>query len=118
MAAGPVYITDTTSLLNIDTSDLTKSPHVVYLSSITKAGSLFTIRDSTGGASNTPIILSTTAGIYFLDGGGKNSNIYTITQDFGYLTVSPKTSSIWTVLNTFAFPDSTKVANMELLTTN
>jgi len=118
MAASSANLTTPTSLLNIDTLDLTKAPHVVFLSSMTNPGGLFTIRDSTGGASKEPIMLSTTVGIRFLDGGGKNSNIFTINQDFGYLTLSPTSSKSWSVLNTFAFPDSTKVANIERLTTN
>jgi len=120
----PIYVTDATSLLNIDTTDKGKSPRIVFLSTMTKTGGLITVRDYAGalfqdvsdkGLSNV-VIVSTTHGIHFLNGGGPNSNIYVINQPFGFLTVSPTTSTKWAVLNSFAFPDSIQSATMNLLT--
>jgi hypothetical protein len=47
--------------------------------------------------------VSTTAGVHFLDGPG--CNVYSINQPYGFISVTPRTSNVWAVLNTFAFPD-------------
>ena len=94
-------------------------PHIVYLSTLNSPGSLITIRDFYGAASaalTSSIILSTTKDVRFQDGGGPNSNIYTITQPYGFLTITPRTSTLWALLNTFAFPDSSTAANVLLIT--
>ena len=117
------YITRSTTILQIDSS--TAINPIVYLSSLNSPGALITIRDVAGAvnynatappATNNIITLSTTQGITFLDGGGPSNNIYRITQPYGFLTVIPKTSTIWGVLNTFAFPDATAAANIQNLT--
>ena len=111
------YVSQSTTLVLVDTSIL--GPHIVYLSTLNSPGSLITIRDIYGAASpslTSSIILSTTKDVRFQDGGGPNSNIYTITQPYGFLTVTPRTSTVWGLLNTFAFPDSSTAANVLLIT--
>jgi len=77
---------------------------------------MITIRDTTGYAGQTnTIIVSTTQDIAYLDGGGARSNIYTINQPYGFLTITPKTSNLWGVINTFAFPDASASANLNFL---
>jgi hypothetical protein len=91
------YVNASTSLILAEVSS------IVYLSSLNAPGTLITIRDYTGQCkSNSTITISTTNNISFLDG----ETNYSITQPFGFLTVSPKTSSIWTLVNSFAFSDS------------
>jgi len=111
----PIIVNQSTTLVQVDTSVLL-APYIVFLSNLNSPGSLLTIRDSTGNASLTNnIVISTTVGVKYLDGGGINSNIYTINQPYGFLTVTPKTSNIWGVTNTFAFPDASASANLNLL---
>jgi hypothetical protein len=113
--ATPIIVNQSTTLVQVDTSVLL-APYIVLLSNLNSPGSLLTIRDSTGNASLTNnIIISTTVGVKYLDGGGINSNIYTINQPYGFLTVTPKTTNIWGVTNTFAFPDASASANLNLI---
>ena len=99
--------------MQIDTSVIANAPYIVLLSNVNSPGSLITIRDTYGAASLVNrILVSTTTGVRFLDGGGPLCNLYTINQPYGFLTVTPKTSNIWGVTNTFAFPDSSQVANL------
>jgi predicted acyltransferase (DUF342 family) len=111
-----VVVNASTSVVQIDTSQITAgSPAVVYLSSIYAPGTLITIRDIAGQASATKsIIVSTTSGVNFLDGAQVSS--YSITQPFGFLTVNPKTSTIWALMNTFAFPDQSAAALVNSIT--
>ena len=114
--AAPITVNQSTTLVQIDTSVLSNSPHVVLLSNLNSPGSLITIRDTYGGASpSNTILVSTTNGVTFINGGGALSNLYTINQPYGFLTVTPKTSNIWGVTNTFAFPDSSQVANLNAI---
>ena len=111
----PIIVNQSTTLVQVDTSVLL-APYIVLLSNLNSPGSLLTIRDSTGNASLTNnIIISTTTGVKYLDGGGINENIYTINQPYGFLSITPKTSNIWGVVNTFAFPDASASANLNLL---
>ena len=108
----PIIVTASTTLVQVDTSALL-GPYIVRLSNLNLPGSMITVRDSTGNASATnTIVLSTISGIKFLNGGGDSNNIYTINQRYGFLTVTPKTSSIWGVVNTFAFPAESQTANL------
>ena len=105
-----VWVNASTSVVQIDSSQIVSGvPVVVYLSSIFATGSLITIRDIAGQASATKsIIVSTTKDLHFLDGTQVSS--YSITQPYGFLTVNPRTSTIWALMNTFAFPDQSAAA--------
>lgn len=107
-----------TSLVQVDSSQISPGiPAVVFLSSINNPGTIVTIRDSFGEASQTKkIVVSTTTGLNFLEGPSVSS--YVITQPYGFLTVSPKTPNIWAVVNTFAFPDQSATAIVNNLNTN
>ena len=120
-AQPPIYIDDSIGLLNIDTSDPTLSPHIVLLSSMKTVGQPITIRDSFGSASDTNVIMiSTIEDVHFAKEGGPGSNLYTITQSYGSITVTPQhtqpttTSTSWKAVNTFSFPDSTRAATIHL----
>ena len=114
--ATPITVNLSTTLVQIDTSVFANAPHIVLLSNLNSPGSLITIRDTFGAASSSnTILISTTNGVSFLDGGGALSNLYTINQPYGFLTVTPKTPNIWGVTNTFAFPDSSQVANLNAI---
>lgn len=116
--AQPILVTQSTSIVQVDTSQVIfGSPAVVLLSSLNAPGTLVTIRDIAGLAStNRGVVVSTTVGVHFLD--GPSCNIYTINQPYGFLTVTPKTSSIWAVTNTFAFPEGSTAANVNQFTAN
>jgi len=108
-----VWVNASTSVVQIDTSlaALPNPPAIVYLSSIYSPGNFITIRDIAGQASGTQkIIISTTVGTHFLDGPQVSS--YSITQPFGFITVNPQTSTIWALMNTFAFPDQSAAATL------
>lgn len=109
-------VTQSTSLVQIDTSQVVfPNNAVVLLSTLNAPGTLITIRDVAGFAStNRGITVSTTNNVHFLD--GPTCNAYYITQPYGFLTVTPKTSSIWAVTNTFAFPDQSAAANVNQFT--
>jgi hypothetical protein len=78
----------------------------VYLSTLQNPGVLITIRDSTGFASvNSSIHVSTTFGVSFFD-SYYNPGGYKITQPYGYLTLTPRTSNVWALVNSFAFPEN------------
>ena len=94
---GSYYVNASTSLIQAEVSS------IVYLSSLYSPGTLITIRDFQGKArSNSTILLSTTQNIFFYDGGSSVS----INQQFGFLTVTPRTSTTWTLVNSFAFQES------------
>ena len=114
--AQPIMVNQSTTLIQIDTSVFANSPHIVLLSNVNSPGSMITIRDTTGNAGQTNVVIvSTTTGVSYLDGGGPLNNIYTINQPYGYLTVTPKTPNIWGVINTFAFPDASASANLNMI---
>jgi hypothetical protein len=101
-------ITDTVSLLLLDTSKgsniipgLTNN-FITYISSSTVPGRIATVRDATGYVSTGNfILLSTTKNVFFADG----SSTLSITQPFGFVSFSSRSTNQWSVLNTFAFPD-------------
>jgi len=109
----PIVVNQSTSVVQVDTSTVVyPNSAVVLLSSITAAGTIITIRDITGYAStNRGIAVSTTSGVHYLDGPG--CNVYNINQPYGFLTVTPRTSNVWAVINTFAFPDQAAHPNVE-----
>jgi hypothetical protein len=109
----PIVVNQSTSVVQVDTSTVVyPNSAVVLLSSITAPGTIITIRDITGYAStNRGIAVSTTAGVHYLDGPG--CNVYNINQPYGFLTVTPRTSNVWAVINTFAFPDQAAHPSVE-----
>jgi len=110
----PYIVNQSTTLVQFDTSDIALSPRIALLSSVNAPGSLITIRDLTGNASATnQIIVSTMQGQSFLN--GNNLSSYTITQPYGFLTITPKTTQGWALLNTFAFPDASAAANINTI---
>lgn len=105
-----IVVTISTSVLQ-----LTTTPQTVLLSTLYAPGTVFTIRDIAGTATNaSPITISTTTGNSFLSG----SSSIQITQPYGYVSITPKTSTLWTVNNSFAFPDSQAFAEVRSLTAN
>ena len=110
--ANPIIVTASTTLVQVDTSTAL-GPYVILLSNLNRPGAIITVRDSTGQASlSNPVIISTVSSIKFLNGGGPSGNLYNINQPYGFITVTPKTSSIWGVVNTYAFPDGSQTANL------
>ena len=99
-----IYITLSTSVLQ-----LTATPQTVLLSTLNAPGAIFTVLDTAGLASPTnPITVSTTKGNRFYDG----TSSVQITQRYGYVSVNPKTSTLWTVQNSFAFPQQQATAQI------
>ena len=114
--ASPVIVNGDTSLVLVNTRDLTAGQNaVVLLSSISYPGRTVTIRDSLGYLS-TPqkIIVSTQTGVKFSDG---TSQIL-ITQPYGYLTVTSRDPYSWNPKNSFGFPQNLTIANTLSLTTS
>jgi len=114
--ASPVVVNGDTSLVLINTKDLTAGQTaVVLLSSVTYPGRTVTIRDSVGYLS-TPqtILVSTQKGVQFADG----TTQVIITQPYGYLTVTSRDIYSWNIKNTFAFPQNQTIANTLFLTTS
>ena len=113
--AAPVIVNASTSAVLIDTSQLgPPNPFaLVYLSSI-PPGRTITVRDSTGYLS-TPqsIVVSTTTGISYADG----TSSITITQPYGYLSVTSRDATTWTLTNSFGFPQYQTIASLSALST-
>ena len=109
----PIVVNQSTSVVQVDTSTVVyPKSAVVLLSTLTAPGTIITIRDITGYAStNRGIAVSTTSGVHYLDGPG--CNVYNINQPYGFLTVTPRTSNVWAVINTFAFPDQAAHPSVE-----
>ncbi len=113
MAAPAVIVNGDTSLVLIDTTDLTLNESaVVLLSSINYPGRTVTIRDSLGYLS-TPqkIVVSTQIGVLFADG----TSSIVMTQPFSYLTVTSRDATSWNLKNSFAFPQNQTIANAAAL---
>ena len=100
MSSSYSTITNNVNLLLIDSSTITNfSPFVAYISSVNVPGRIATVRDSTGLVS-TPgriIIVSTLKGVIFADGTSSIS----ITQPFGFVTMSARDKYTWNIINTF-----------------
>ena len=98
-----IIVNASTSLVNINSSNISPGfNQIVLLSSVNNPGAIVTIRDFAGFCSaNRKIIISTTSDTQFLDGPQISS--FEITTPYGFFTVSPRTSNVWTVLNSFAF---------------
>ena len=114
--AAPVIVNGDTSLVLVNTRDLTAGQAaVVLLSSVTYPGLTVTIRDSLGYLS-TPqtIVVSTQQGVKFADGTSQ----VVITQPYGYLTVTTRDPYSWNVKNSFGFPQNQMIANTLSLTTS
>jgi len=119
------YVTQSTSVLQFDLNTGIPNPilnPIVYLSTLYSPGLLVTIRDITGYASITnTITISTTTGNWFLDGVNPTNysiNRFNITQPYGFITLTPRNSTIWAVINTFAFNDSNASASVSNLYVN
>ncbi len=108
------YLTPSTTTILVDSSDITAGVPKVYLaSSINSIGTYFTIRDSTGNCSATKkIILSTTSGIFFTN--ETNLSSFEISQPFSFLTVRQKSTTEWSIINTFPFANQT-YANIDIV---
>lgn len=105
-----------TSLILVNTRNLTAGQSaVILLSSISYPGRTVTVRDSIGFLSSPQtIIVSTQRNVLFADG----TSSIVITQPFGYLTVTSRDPYSWNLKNSFAFPLSQTIANVNSLTTN
>ena len=116
MSSAYSTITSNVNLLLIDTKVITKNnPYVAYVSSINIPGRIATIRDATGWLS-TPnsIVVSTLKNVLFADG----TSSFSITQPFGYITLSSRDPNTWNIINTFAFPQPQGVTNVSSLYVN
>ena len=114
--AAPVVVNGDTSLILINTMDLTANQSaVVILSSISYPGRTVTIRDSVGYLSSPQtIIVSTQKGVLFADG----TSSITLTQPYTYLTVTSRDATSWNLKNSFGFPQNLTIANAASLTTS
>jgi hypothetical protein len=114
--AAPVIVNGDTSLVLINTKDLTAGQAaVVLLSSVSYPGRTVTIRDSIGYLSSPQmIVVSTQHGVQFADG---SSRVF-ITQPYGYLTVTTRDPYSWDLKNSYGFPQNQSIANTLSLTTS
>ncbi len=112
-----IRIVASTSLIEINSSNiLSGSNAIVYLSTPTSQGSFITIRDIDGICSSTrPIIVSTTSGISFFEGGIQSS--FTIVEPYQSYLLGSKNSNQWSVVNTFSFPLSQVLATVSTVST-
>lgn len=116
MSAPQIEINASTSVVLVDTSQLTSTGvAVVLLSSIQTPGRVITVRDSAGYLS-TPqkIIVSTTKGVTYADGTSSIS----ITQPFGFISFESRDATSWNTINTFGFPLYQTIANVHTLQTS
>jgi hypothetical protein len=114
-------ITDNVNLLLLDTGNTSifkaGEPYITYISTTTIPGRIATIRDATGYVSTgNTILISTMSSVFFVDGTSSLS----ITQPYGFVTLTSRNVNSWGVLNTFAFPDplgTSLVSNLNVLNT-
>jgi hypothetical protein len=114
--ASPVVVNGDTSLILVNTRNLTAGQNaVVLLSSVTYPGRTVTVRDSVGFLSSPQtIIVSTQNNVLFADGASS----VVITQPYGYITVTSRDAYSWNLKNSFAFPQNQTIANVFSLTTS
>jgi hypothetical protein len=114
--AAPVVVNGDTSLVLVNTRNLTAGEsEVVLLSSISYPGCTVTIRDSVGYLSSPQtIIVSTQNNVLFADG----TSSVVLTQPYSYLTVTSRDQYSWNFKNSFAFPVGQTVANVNSVTTS
>jgi len=116
MSAPQIEINASTSVVLIDSSQLTDGGvAVVLLSSIQTPGRVITVRDSAGYLS-TPqkILVSTTSGVTYADG----TSSIAITQPFGFISFESRDATSWNTINTFGFPLYQTIANVHTLQTS
>jgi len=103
-------IIDNVNLLLLDTSIIKPNqPYVTYISTTSIPGRIATIRDATGYVSTgANIYISTMSSVIFADG----TSSLKITQPFGFVTLTSRSTNTWAVINTFAFPDPLGTANV------
>lgn len=103
MSSAYSTITNNVNLLLVNSSTITlNAPYVAYISSINVPGRIATVRDAVGLVSSPGrlIILSTLKDVLFSDG----TSSITISQPFGYISLSSRDKNTWDIINTFAFP--------------
>ena len=109
-------IMNNVNVVLVDSSTITPTnPYIVYISSVSVPGRVATVRDATGYLS-TPnrIIVSTLKDVLI----SPNISTFTITQPFGYISLSSRDINTWNIINTFAFPDPQGTANVSSLHVN
>lgn len=109
MSSAQSTITSNVNLLLVNSSVITlDNPYIAYISSTTVPGRIATVRDATGLVSSPGrlIILSTLKDVLFSDG----TSSITISQPFGYISLSSRDKNTWDVINTFAFPQPSPVS--------
>lgn len=109
MSSAQSTITSNVNLLLVNSSVITlNNPYIAYISSTTVPGRIATVRDATGLVSSPGrlIILSTLKDVLFSDG----TSSITISQPFGYISLSSRDKNTWDVINTFAFPQPSPVS--------
>ena len=102
-------ITSNVNLLLVNSSTITNfAPYIAYVSSVSIPGRIATVRDAVGLVSSPGrlIILSTLKGVLFSDG----TSSITISQPYGYVTLSSRDKNTWDIINTFAFPQPSPVS--------
>ena len=109
-------IMNNVNVILVDSSTITPAtPYIVYISSVSIPGRVATVRDATGYLSSpNKIIVSTLKDILI----SPNISTFTITQAYGYITLSSRDSNTWNIVNTFAFPDPQGTANVSSLYVN
>jgi len=103
MSSAYSTITNNVNLLLVNSSTITDyAPYIAYISSINVPGRIATVRDAVGLVSSPGrlIILSTLKDVLFSDG----TSSITISQPFGYISLSSRDKNTWDIINTFAFP--------------
>jgi len=106
MSSAYSTITSNVNLLLVNSSTITlNNPYVAYISSVSIPGRIATVRDAVGlvSAPSRLIVLSTTKNVLFSDG----TNSITISQPFGFVSLSSRDKNTWDIINTFAFPNPT-----------
>lgn len=96
-------ITSNVNLLLVNSSIISlNAPYIAYVSSTSIPGRIATVRDAVGLVSSPGclIIVSTLKDVRFSDG----TSSITISQPFGYISLSSRDKYTWDVINTFAFP--------------